>query len=100
MGLYTYLWLLNPFRSFMNGHTSQKFLEVGNGSHSPEALTHLHESGAEENPRASISRFIEVLKRFNLVISHLYLPDALTHYIRKEQDDRDCNSIKEEPHLR
>ena len=45
----------------------------------------------------------------------IYLPEALTHQqglvitcpswidinpIRKEQDDRDCNSNKEEPHLR
>jgi len=27
-----------------------------------------------------------------------YIPQP--HYIRKEQDDRDCNSIKEKPHLR
>ena len=32
MGLYKYLWLPNPFRSFANGHTSQGFTLEANGA--------------------------------------------------------------------
>ena len=33
MGLYTYLWLPNPFGSFMNGHTSQELRRTLFGFH-------------------------------------------------------------------